>query len=489
MKKTFVFVNLSIECGYNTGVNHGIAYLVPLVKKHSYDVSCMNIRHEISGEEFRRNIDNLNPSIVAFSLTSQQERYLIKYSHELKSYPQILQISGGVGSTLDPEGILYRSAVKGTCVGEGEIPLDNLLNNIEKRQDLFKTAGFYWNRNGKIEKTSLPQFQSDLSSLDFPDYSIFERDVVVFKGRLKVIISRGCPFNCHFCCNKALSSVYDTSTKYFRVPSVEYSIQFLEEMVKRYPEINIIDFEDDLLIANKGWIKEFSEEYRNKINIPYRMCARVESITEDILKALKRSGCNEIFLGLESGNEQLRKNLLNKKFDNSLLIDKCKIIKAARLDLFTFNIVGFPFETKENMEETFQLNKKVAPNNGVCTFFFPYKGTKLYKTCENNGLLKSEEEMLSMTNFLTRPGIKMSKEQEKECITYKKRMTLFFARQSYLSGMSHLPSGATKYAVAIFYWVRYLSQKQPFLLTINQKLKIVFFVRRLATVIGIKKQF
>ena len=100
-----------------------MAYLVTVVKKHSYNVSCLDLRHEISDEEFRKEIDNLNPSIVAFSLTSQQLKYLKKYSKAIENYPAILQIAGGVGSTLDPEGILSHSSVKGICIGEGEVPL------------------------------------------------------------------------------------------------------------------------------------------------------------------------------------------------------------------------------------------------------------------------------------------------------------------------------------------------------------------------------
>ena len=80
MNKNFLFVNLTIKSGYNSGMNHGIAYLVPILKKHSYDVKCLNIREEISSENFRNKIENFNPSIVGFSCASQQLKYLIKLS-------------------------------------------------------------------------------------------------------------------------------------------------------------------------------------------------------------------------------------------------------------------------------------------------------------------------------------------------------------------------------------------------------------------------
>ena len=460
-KEGFVFINLSIEGGYS-GVNHGIAYLVPIVKNHFYDVSCLDLHHEISDIEFRKEIDKRNPAIVAFSFMSQQEKYLIKYSKSIENSPAILQIAGGVGSTLNPERILSHSTVKGACIGEGETPLDNLLHNIKKEKDIFDTEGFYWNINGKFKKNVISQPKADQFSF-YPDYSIFDKHTVMREGSLNLILSRGCPYSCNYCCNDALRKANPSPGKYFRLPSVEYSIKLIEGMIEQYPEAKFIEFEDDLLIAKKPWFIEFSEEYGKRINKHYRACVRPEYIDQEILKALKLSGCEEVYIGLESGNESFRKNILNRKYSNSLFIEKCKMIKNAGLDLFTFNIVGFPFESKKEMEETFELNKRVAPNKGACTFFYPYKGTELYKRCEENNLLKSDEEMASITNYNTKPAIKMSETQEKVCIDYQKKMSYFFARQSYLTGMSRLPSGINRCPVAIYYWFKFLLQTRPFL--------------------------
>ena len=80
--KTFVFVNLSIEGGY-FGVNHGIAYLVPIIRKHSLEVSVLHLTENISTEKFRKTIENLNPLIVGYSCTSLQLKHLAKYVRSL----------------------------------------------------------------------------------------------------------------------------------------------------------------------------------------------------------------------------------------------------------------------------------------------------------------------------------------------------------------------------------------------------------------------
>ena len=454
MGKRFIFVNVSIESGYNTGVNHGIAYLAPILKGHSYDVACLNIRRDISEKNFVEKIEDFKPSIVGFSCTSHQLRYLVKYSKGLEKYPQILQVAGGVGPTLDPEWVLNRSGVHGVCIGEGDIPLNNLLDNIDNKQDVFDTQGFYWRINGGIKRNDVPPFVSDLSTLDFPDYTIFEREVVASGGNLLIMLSRGCPFDCYYCCNRALSERYPDSNKYFRLPSVQHSIRLLEGLIKEHPETKFITFEDDLLIADKTWFEGFAEEFNKRIGLPYRICARPEYINPGIIAALQSSGCRWVFIGLESGNEYLRGHFLNRKYTNRVFIERSMMIKNAGIYLFTFNIVGFPHETKEQMRDTFELNRKISPNHGVCTFFYPYKHTRLYKICEENNLLKSEDEMLQITNYNTKPSIKMSSEQERGCIYFQKRITRYLNRQGYLTEMANLRFGITKCFVFIYYYAK-----------------------------------
>src|SRR5208282_4746148 len=148
-------------------------------------------------------------------------------------------------ATLDPEGILSHSQVRGVCVGEGEIPLEQLLQNIAAGKDITTTEGFYWKMGEHIKKNRIPSFLPEPLKENFPDYSIFDPDLVVYEGHLYAMLSRGCPYACYYCCNKALAGVYESSEGYFRLPPVEASIRFLEEMIRKYPKVEFIGFEDD----------------------------------------------------------------------------------------------------------------------------------------------------------------------------------------------------------------------------------------------------
>lgn len=426
--KNFVFVNLAIESGYY-GINHGIAYLAPIIKKFGYEVSVINLEHEISDQEFIEKVVKLNPSIIGFSATSPQLKYLIKYSKAIADIPQILQLAGGVGPTLSPEMILTQSKVKGVAIGESEKSIFQLLERLDQKKDISNIEGFYWNTNGKIEKNPTSQFVTDLSTLDFPDFSVFDRSLVVQKEEITnnqpilfVMLSRGCPYDCTYCCNKTLNNVYPSGKDYFRIPTVDYCIKFLEKSIQQYPEVKYILFQDDLMIANKEWFFNFAKKYKQKINLPYIINIRPENINHDIVEVLKKSGCEMARTGLESGNETLRKELLNRNYSNKMFIEKCNMIKEAGIKLFIYNIVGFPHETVRQMKETLKVNKKIKPDLGICTFFYPFPNTKLYDLCKKENLLLDQEEILNINNYNFMPSIKLTPGIKRKCIKIQKKI-------------------------------------------------------------------
>lgn len=427
-REVFLFVNLSVDSGYY-GVNHGIAYLVPIVRKHSYTAALLHIGVDMGVEEFRKAIRDVNPSIIGYSFTSPQLKFLEKYSRAAKDFPGILQIAGGVGATVSPEEVLSGTSVDGVAIGEGEIPLDLLLTALGEHGDIYETQGFFWRVKGELQRNEIPEFVSDLDKLDFPDYSLFDHDVIFSLGtHLSIIISRGCPYSCNYCSNPVLRGVYPSQRGYCRVHSVEYSMKLLEHLIKEFPKAEGFGFEDDLLISRKEWFFSFSDEYRKRIGLPYRMNVRAEDVDEGIVEALEKSGCVLTLLGVESGNEQFRREILNRRHSNSELIQKAKLLRKAGIRLFSFNIVGFPFETRRHLRDTVKINKRIKADDGVCTFFYPLPGTKLYEICKREGLLGSERGFEMPTNYNTYPLIPDSLRQREACIKTQKKLKKYFKR-------------------------------------------------------------
>ena len=431
MAKRFVFVNLSINSGY-FGPNFGICNLVPIIREFSYHVEVIQLTEDISEKSFRKVIEDLKPSLIGYSFTSPQLKYFRKYSNAVKNMPDIMQIAGGVGPTLAPEQVLSNSCIDGLVVGEGEIPVRDLLERLESGDNIHDTEGFYWRVDGEIKKNPIPGFVKDLSTLDFPDFSVFDRSLVVLpeSHTIRVLLARGCPYACTYCCNNALRSRYDSMKRYFRVPTVEYCIELLSSLKSQYPEVEFIDFQDDLLISVKDWFRRFSEEYEKKIKLPCAMNIRAESVDADIVKALKNMNCTKAHIGLESGSEFFRKEYLNRNYSNDLLIEKVRMVQKAGIELATYNIVGFPFETTDQMRETLELNKTLEPDGGICSFFYPFPGTELYDVCVKEGLLFNEKKSLNITNYNRGPVIRVT--NRRGCIHIQRQLVGYFAKKKML---------------------------------------------------------
>ena len=200
------------------------------------------------------------------------------------------------------------------------------------------------------------------------------------------MLGRGCPYNCNYCCNNAIKDSCPNKKNYVRFPSIERGIRIIKEFIELYPHAKKIEFADDTFTLNKKWLQEFCTTYKKEIGLPFICNARVETIDEKVVVDLKTAGCTSLYFGIETGNEWLRNYILNRKHSNKQIINALNIVKKNRIKCFSSNIVGLPFETKKMMKETYKLNYDINVDNGICFYFFPFPGTKLYQICLKYGV-------------------------------------------------------------------------------------------------------
>jgi len=192
-------------------------------------------------------------------------------------------------------------------------------------------------------------------------------------------------------------------------------------------------FADDLLIYREMWFEKFSALYKAKIGLPYTCNGRIEHFTDNILAMLKKSGCKVVYVGIESGNEWVRKNLLNRRYSNKEVVDCFARIRRYGISTFAYNILGFPFETKKQMRDTLCLNKKVKPTMGAVFYFYPYPGTRLFNICKEYDLLSDKMEGLS--GYLEKPAITLTHCTEKDCIQEYNRLRLFLVSCGFVNSL------------------------------------------------------
>jgi anaerobic magnesium-protoporphyrin IX monomethyl ester cyclase len=237
----------------------------------------------------------------------------------------------------------------------------------------------------------------DLDSLPYTDFTIYDRRAFLRAkdGRryitANVELDRGCPYSCSFCSAPSLRTVYrEHGNCYYRRKSPERIVRELANMCEKIrPEyVNLCS--ETLLARPLEELKALAELYVKDIGLPFWCQTRPETVTEEKVSVLSWMGCHHIQMGIESGNEAFRKNILNRCYTNKRVLDACKAFRKAGLRFTTNNMIGLPGETREMIFDTIQLNRSVRPYNVKVYMFSPYYGTALHDYCLKNGYLNRD---------------------------------------------------------------------------------------------------
>ncbi len=362
----------------------GMMAISSYVKKNGHQTSIL-INETESLEE---KINEFNPNVVGMTVLSKDHSWAIDTSKEIKEInPDLPVILGGPHPTYYSK-ILENPHVNSICIGEGEIAMNEVLNSIDYGKN-WQAVPSIWSKVGnQILKNELGK---RLSAEEIPkvDRDLYKnakgiRDL----NELQIMTSRGCPFSCFFCINYGEKNLYGKTG--LRIKSPMRVIEEIEDGRERN-DIKTITFQDDIFGVNKRWLNEFSELYNAKVNLPFYSLLRCEIVKTDLVKTLKDMGCFEVGIGVESGNEKIRNEILGKRLETKSIKNAVKILKENNLPFHTFNMFGLPGENLKEAEETLNLNIEINPDIAYTQMFHPYPGTKFFT--------REAEEKIANANF------------------------------------------------------------------------------------------
>jgi len=119
-------------------------------------------------------------------------------------------------------------------------------------------------------------------------------------------------------------------------------------IAKQKYKLRYIRFFDESLGSNKEWLKVFSGEYKSSIGLPFICYMHPAHVSSESLGYLKDAGCCEIEIGVQSGVEKIRRELLNRNMSNQTIKEAINLIKGKKISVITDNIFGLPGEGREN---------------------------------------------------------------------------------------------------------------------------------------------
>ena len=399
----------------------------PWVDVEVYPVLILRDREKYSPLQYAQAVRELKPDLIAFSVMSPHWFPLEPYFAELKNLmPSVPVVVGGYQAMLSQEQTISNPNIDFICVGDGEYAMGNLVQFLRGSKD-GPVDGMWEKLDDASIYESEPHQIGDLAALPFPDYDVFQKDggfddvnssIFGPKGKLvlPVMTGRGCPYRCTYCCNTPVLEGWRNKKTFLRKYDPEEMVSELIRLRDKY-KVEYFEFWDELFLSNLKFVRAFFEIYKEKIGLPFAINSRVEVMSEEFCQTAAAAGCHTIWFGIESGDEKYRAEMLGRKMKNQQIIDAAENCKKAGINRLTFNIVGMPLETADNMRETLRLNQRIAPE---FFFFFPYiplRGTPLYEVAEKEGLLKENKKNLHYLSAVNDRKFTMNMKERPELLT------------------------------------------------------------------------
>ncbi|MCK5580446.1 MAG: radical SAM protein, partial [Candidatus Omnitrophica bacterium] len=370
------------------GLPLGLAYLASFLMRAGFKVSAIDANLEnISNSAIGNRLPENPPDIIGITSYTPGSPSVYELAEICKSkYPSTKIVVGGPHFSVLPEEALSSEVIDYVIRGDGEETFLELANGHK----LSEIDGLSFKMNKSFFHNKDRQKLIELDRLPFPAYELFNpKKYSGTLGRAKqkhsasIITSRGCPFSCAFCQAGCLH-------KTFRIRSAENILAEIELLINNYG-IKEFAFQDDILTFNKKILIQLCELLVKKdIKITWSCLSRVDTIDRELLKVMKSAGCYQIGFGIESGNDnilrQIHKNITIAKAEAAV-----KMAQSLNFEVATYFMLGLPGETRETLRQTLKFSRSLNVDYCLYNILVPLPRTEIYEWAKKEGYLATTD--------------------------------------------------------------------------------------------------
>ncbi|MBW6451234.1 MAG: B12-binding domain-containing radical SAM protein [DPANN group archaeon] len=365
----------------------GLAYIASSLEKDKHTVKIIDAAaSKLSIKDIENKLKRFKPGMVGITATTSiVDKALYVAEISKKVLPKAKVIIGGVHATIEQEGLLANKNVDVVVRGEGEITMSELAN----KTPLNKINGISYRKGKTVIHNDNRELVKDLDSLPFPAYHLLPIDkyhppLGNYKRlpAISIIATRGCPGKCTFCFRGIFG-------KRIRFRSPRNLVDEIKMLQKKYG-IREISFYDDTFTVFKSKVKEFCTLLLSEnVDITWSCMSRIDYLDLEVLSLMKKAGCHQICVGVESGDEKILANI-NKEISLDNVQIAIKLIQKVGIDARATFMFGNPGETVASMKKTIDFAIKLNPDVALFNITTPYPGTDMFYWAKKNGYLKTE---------------------------------------------------------------------------------------------------
>jgi anaerobic magnesium-protoporphyrin IX monomethyl ester cyclase len=357
-----IFPSLSLL--YVAGILEAAGCEVLFIDAHAEDLTL---------DETVGRLQRFGPDFVGYTLTTYLFFQSMAWLKAIRAQVDVPVIVGGVHMSIYPRETLGYPEIDYAVTGEGEHSLPALLHGIVDQTDLSLVRGIAFRREDGGITVTPKAADYDVNAAPFParhliDNSIYYSFISKYKNFSCFITSRGCPYKCIFC---------EQGSKPFRARSPINVVDELEICVKEHG-IRELDFFDSSFTIRKDRVIAICDEIeRRKLDIIWAARTRVDCITDDVLKSMRRAGCTRIYYGIESGNREVLATL-KKSTSIEMYRDVIRQTRANDIHSFGYFMVGNPYEDEATVRQTIRLALSLDLDYAQFSKVTPMPATEMY---------------------------------------------------------------------------------------------------------------
>ena len=354
-----------------------------------------------STDDFVECIKDFQPDLIGFSVYGYTSDIANKLAEAAKKiFPKTLVIYGGIEITLHPFEYLSLPYVDVVCLGEGEKAIAELCNRIEDKNYNFEGIPNirFQKPNGDIHIEKLGDF-IDLDLIPDPDWSSYKpyQYNSPFNGILQkmamVEFSRGCPYSCTYCESTTLKNFHADQglKKYVRHKSPDKFVRECKKLVDDYGVEMFYIVDGTFLVMPEKILEELATKFKKIVDKPFFCLTTAPSVTPKRAQLMALMGCVQVNMGIEAGNEDYRKNILSRpKMTNDLIVNSFLLMRENGIKTSSYNMIGMPWQKREDVWETINLNRQAKPDYVNVSIFIPFEGTLLLDRLRKEGYVDED---------------------------------------------------------------------------------------------------